>query len=320
MQKLLIVPGLRQLIRKQFHRLNRRQRIQNLAQNPRPLQVFLRNQQLFLTSSGTLNVDRREHALIHQLAIQNHFHVASSLELFEDHFVHARAGIDKRSSNDRQRTALFDVASSTEEALRPLQRIRVNTAREHLARRRNNRVVSTRQTRNRVKQNHYIALMLHQTLRLLNHHLGNLYVTRSRLIERGRDNLALHAALHIRNFFRTLVDQQHDQHDLRMICSNAVRNRLQQHRLTSPRRSHNQPTLPLAHRSQQVHHAPRDVLANRLHLHPLLRIQRSQIVEQDLVPRLFRRLEVDRLDLHQREVLLALMRRTHIAADRIAGL
>ena len=105
-----------------------------------------------------------------------------------------------------------------------------------------------------------------------------------------------------------------------MVCRNAVRNRLQQHRLAGPRRSDNQSALPLAHRRQQIHHAARDVLANRLHLHPLLRIQRSQVVEQNLVPSLFRRLEVDRLDLHQRKILLALMRRPHIAADRIARL
>ena len=127
-QKLLIVPGLRQLIRQQLHRFNRRQRIQHLAQNPGPLQVFLRNQQLFLTSTGALNIDRREHTLIDQLAIQNHFHVARALELFEDHFIHPRTGIDKRRSNDRQRTALFDIASRTEEPLRPLQRIRIHTA------------------------------------------------------------------------------------------------------------------------------------------------------------------------------------------------
>ena len=145
-------------------------------------------------------------------------------------------------------------------------------------------------------------------------------MTRRRLIERGAYHFSLNAALHIRHFFRPLVDQQNDQHHLRMIRRNAVRNRLQQHRLASTWRSHNQSTLPLAHRRQQIHHAARDVLAHRLHLHSLLRIQRRQVVEQNLIPRLFRGLEVDRLNLHQREVLLALMRRPHIAADRVARL
>ncbi len=162
--------------------------------------------------------------------------------------------------------------------------------------------------------------MLHQALRLLDHHLCHLYVTRSRLIEGRADHFSLDTALHVRNFFRTLVDQQNDQHDLRMVRRNAVRDRLQQHRLAGTRRSHDQSTLSLAHWGQQVHHATGDVLAHRLHLYPLLGIERCQVIEQDLVARLFRRLKVDRLDLDQREVLFALMRRAHIATDRIARL
>ena len=54
-------------------------------------------------------------------------------------------------------------------------------------------------------------------------------------------------------------------------------------------------------------------------LQPLLRIQRRQVVEQNLVARLVGRLEIDRLDLDQREIFLALMRRAHLAADGVAG-
>jgi hypothetical protein len=67
-----------------------------------PLQVFLRDQQLFLTRAGALNVDRREDTLVDQLAVEDDFHVARALELFEDDLVHARAGIDQRRRNDRQ--------------------------------------------------------------------------------------------------------------------------------------------------------------------------------------------------------------------------
>jgi hypothetical protein len=162
--------------------------------------------------------------------------------------------------------------------------------------------------------------VLDQPLGLLDHHLGDLHVARRRLVKGRAYHLALHAALHVRDFFRALVDQQNDQHDLRMVGRDGVRDRLQQHRLAGARRSHDQPALALADRRQQVHHAARDVLADRLHLHPLLRVQRRQVVEQNLVARLFGRLEVDRLDLHQREVLLALMRRAHVAADGVAGL
>ena len=63
-----------------------------------------------------------------------------------------------------------------------------------------------------------------------------------------------------------------------------------------------------------------DVVLDGLQLEALLRIERRQVVEQDLVARFFGRLEVDGLDLDQGEVFFALVRRTHLAADGVAGL
>ncbi len=93
-----------------------------------------------------------------------------------------------------------------------------------------------------------------------------------------------------------------------------------QHGLAGTRRSDDQAALAFADRRQQIHDAGADVFAHRLQLDPLLRIQRRQVVEEDLVARLFGRFEVDGLDLDQREILLAFMRRTHLAADGVAGL
>ena len=53
---------------------------------------------------------------------------------------------------------------------------------------------------------------------------------------------------------------------------------------------------------------------------PLLRIERRQVLEEQLVARLIGRLEVDRLDLDQREVALAFLRRPNLSGDRVAGL
>ncbi len=127
-------------------------------------------------------------------------------------------------------------------------------------------------------------------------------------------------ALHVGDFFRTLVDQQNDQHDFRMVGGDGVGDRLQQHGLAGARRRDDQTALALADGGEQVHHAAGDVLADRLHLDALLRVERRQVVEEDLVAGLFGRFEVDRLDLDQREVLFALVRRTHVAGDGVAGL
>src|SRR5262245_39067172 len=116
------------LVEEQFHRLDRRQRREHLPQHPDAVEIVFRNQQLFLARAGLDDVDRREHALVHELAVKMDFHVARALELFEDHIVHARAGVDERGGHDRDRAALFDVACGAEEALRLLERVRVETA------------------------------------------------------------------------------------------------------------------------------------------------------------------------------------------------
>jgi len=106
---------------------------QYAAQYPHLGQHPAIHQQLLLARPGFRNVDRREGALICDLAVEHDFRVAGTFELLEDHLIHPRSGIDQRGRNDRQRTALLDVACGTEEALRPLQRVRVDAAGQHLA-------------------------------------------------------------------------------------------------------------------------------------------------------------------------------------------
>ena len=66
-------------------------------------------------------------------------------------------------------------------------------------------------------------------------------------------------------------------------------------------------------------HARRQVVGRGLELDPVLRVERRQVLEEDLLARAFRRLEVDRLDLDQREVALAVLRRPDLARHRVAG-
>jgi hypothetical protein len=72
--------------------------------------------------------------LVGELAVEHDLAVAGALELLEDDLVHARAGVDERGGDDRERAALFDVARRAEETLRALQRVGVDAARQHLAR------------------------------------------------------------------------------------------------------------------------------------------------------------------------------------------
>src|SRR5215471_6843225 len=88
-QELRIGLSLGQALDQQFHGFYRRQRVQNLAKNPDAREVVFRDQQLFLSSAGALNVDGREGALVDQLAVENDFRVTRALKFFKDHVVHA---------------------------------------------------------------------------------------------------------------------------------------------------------------------------------------------------------------------------------------
>jgi hypothetical protein len=130
------------------------------------------------------------------------FRVARTLELFEDHFVHTAAGIDQRRRDDRQRAAFLDVARGAKEALRPLQGIGIDAAGQHLAGGGHHGVVGAAQAGDRIEKDDNVAAMLDQALGLLNHHFGDLHVAHRRLVEGRGDNLALHRALHVGDFFR----------------------------------------------------------------------------------------------------------------------
>ena len=129
----------------------------------------------------------------------------------------------------------------------------------------------------------------------------------------------LHRALHVGDFFRPLVDQQDDQEDLRVVLRHRLGDALQQHRLAGARRRDDQPALAPADRRHQVHD-PAESCRARLEDEALLRIERRQVLEEQLVARLLGRLEVDRLDLDQREVALPFLRRPDLARDGVAGL
>ena len=163
------------------------------------------------------------------------------------------------------------------------------------------------------EQDHDVAAVLDQALGLLDHHLGDLHVARGRLVEGRGHHLALHGALHVGDFLRPLVDQQHDQVAFRMVGGDRMGDVLQQHRLAGARRRDDQRALALADRRHDVDDARRKVLLGRilvLHLEPLVGIERREVVEVDLVAGLLRVLEIDGVDLEQREVALAVLRRS----------
>ena len=160
--------------------------------------------------------------------------------------------------------------------------------------------------------------MLDEAFRLLDDHLGNLHVTRCRFVKSRRNDFAFDRALHVRDFFRPLVDQQHDQRDLGMVVGDRIRDRLQNHRLAGTRRRDDESSLPLANRRDQIENA-RSHVGRHFELDALVGIERREVVEKDLLPRDVGMLEVDRLDFDQREVTLPFLRRADLTGNCIAG-
>src|SRR6185503_6462034 len=55
----------------EFHSFSGRQRVEDLAEDPDALEVFLGDEQLFLTGAGALDVDGRKDSLVDELAVKD---------------------------------------------------------------------------------------------------------------------------------------------------------------------------------------------------------------------------------------------------------
>src|SRR5690606_13777507 len=111
-----------------LHRVRRREIRQVAPQPVRCAQRLLVQQKLLTARRARIQIDRGEDTLVGQLTGQDQLAVARALELLEDHVVHARAGVDQRRRDDRERAATLtriDLARAAEEALRLLQRVRI---------------------------------------------------------------------------------------------------------------------------------------------------------------------------------------------------
>src|ERR1700686_4126316 len=134
-----------------------------------------------------------------------------------------------------------------------------------------------------------------------------------RLVESRADDFAFDRALHIRDFFGTLIDEQHDQRDFRVVDGDGIGHGLKHHGLAGARRSHDQTALALTYWAQQVQHTPSHIFLGGFHLQPAPRIEGGEVIEADFVARHFRIFEIYGFHFDQREVTLAVLGRTDLA-------
>ena len=163
--------------------------------------------------------------------------------------------------------------------------------------------------------------MLDEALRLFDHHLGDLDVALRGLVERGGDHLTLHAALHVGDFLGSLVDQQHDQEHFGMVVGDRLRHVLEKDGLADARRGDDQRALTLALGADDVDHARRAILDRRIlriERQLALWIERREIVEIDAMAHRIGIVEIDRDELGQREIALAILGRADLAFHGVA--
>ena len=182
---------------------------------------------------------------------------------------------------------------------------------------RGDRVIGPRQPGDTVEQNDHVPLVLDQSPRFLDHHLRHLHVTSRRLVEGRTDHLALDRTQHIGNFLGALIDQQYDENGLGVVGGNRVGDLLQKHGFAGEGRRHDQPALSLADRREQIENARGHVLLVVLELKAIGWMQGGQILEDRLLLRHFRIIEIDSLYPQQREILLVILRRADLTRNGI---
>ena len=183
----------------------------------------------------------------------------------------------------------------------------------------NDLVVGTRETRDRVEQNHDVFAELDETLGALHRELGDGGVILGMLVERRGDDFAVDRALHVGDFFGTLVDEQRDDVRVGMIDRDRVRDVLEQRRLTGFRRRDDQRALALADRAEEIDDARRELRRANFELKALLRVDRRALFEDAPAFDRFGIEVVDFVDANESVVLFALFRPARLSLDHVAA-
>ena len=147
-------------------------------------------------------------------------------------------------------------------------------------------------------------------------------MTLGRLVEGRGDDLGVDGASHVGNLLRALVDEQHHEVGLGMIGSDGVGDILHQDGLTRLWLSHDECTLTLTDRREEIDNTSAEVSGGTVATECELLVgeERCKMLERYAVAHLGWLSTVDHLDVGDGEVLLALVRRTHTALYHVAGL
>ena len=181
----------------------------------------------------------------------------------------------------------------------------IETAGERPSRAALRRVVRARHARERVEHDHDVLAALHETVRAIEHHLGDFDVPLRGLVEARRNDFAHAPRDGLAHFLGTLVDEEDEQRRVGMVDRDAFGDAVQQRRLAGARRRDDQRALAVADRRDQIDRAANELRARLrrtpgLHEQLALGVRRGERVELGTLGRQRRIDVVDRSDLDDR--------------------
>ena len=100
-------------------------------------------------------------------------HVSCAFKLFIDHIVHAGSGFNKCGCNNRETSAVFNVACSTEETLGFMQRTGIHSAGQGFAGGIDGQVIGTGKPCDGVHKNDNVLAHFNKTHGTFHNHFGN---------------------------------------------------------------------------------------------------------------------------------------------------
>ena len=238
-------------------------------------------------------------------------HVPGALEFFKDDLVHPAAGFNQGSGDDGEAATFFDISCGPEEALGFLKGACIDSAGEDASGVGDLGIVGPAEAGERVQEDDDISSVLDHSLGLLDYHLSNLYVPRCRLVKGRADDLSIDRALHVGDFFRALINQQHDQVNLGVVLGDAVGHLLQQDGFTCSRRCYDEPALSFSEGRNEVHDSHLQSIRLELHDQALFGVERGQVVKIRLVLEVLRFFVIERLNSQESKIPLGILRRTN---------
>ncbi len=149
-------------------------------------------------------------------------------------------------------------------------------------------------------------------------HLRHPDVMLHRVVERRSDDLGIHRAIHVRDFFRALADQRDHQVHFGIISTDRIGDFLQYGSLAGFGRRHNQPALPLADGRDEIEQSGGEDAGVGFEIKAFEREYGGEVFKVGAVLGFFGVEAVHRVHSKQPVVLLRVFGRAHLPDDHVA--